>query len=319
MSEKIPLLVIAGPTASGKTALSVELAKLYNGEIVSADSMQIYKGLSIATAKPTKEEMQGIPHYLIDFLDSDQSFSVADYVDLAKEKILDIFSRGKLPIVCGGTGLYVSSLVNNIQFDDTGSNATIRSRLENEAKEFGNEFLWNKLNKIDPVTAAKVHANNLPRVIRGIEVFELTGVPLSQHQVNSRLKESPYKTCIIGLTASDRQYLYERINRRVDIMVENGLIDECRQVYNHSELATACQAIGYKELIPYFENQCDLSDCIDKIKQETRHYAKRQLTWFRRVDGISWIEIDKFDSLKKIIENVQNHIAKSKILCYNKS
>ena len=319
MSEKIPLLVIAGPTASGKTALSVELAKLYNGEIVSADSMQIYKGLSIATAKPTKEEMQGIPHYLIDFLDSDQSFSVADYVDLAKEKILDIFSRGKLPIVCGGTGLYVSSLVNNIQFDDAGSNATIRSRLENEAKEFGNEFLWNKLNKIDPVTAAKVHANNLPRVIRGIEVFELTGVPLSQHQVNSRLKESPYKTCIIGLTASDRQYLYDRINRRVDIMVENGLIDECRQVYNHSELATACQAIGYKELIPYFENQCDLSDCIDKIKQETRHYAKRQLTWFRRVDGISWIEIDKFDSLKKIIENVQNHIAKSKILCYNKS
>ena len=281
--------------------------------------MQIYKGLSIATAKPTKEEMQGIPHYLIDFLEPEQSFSVADYVKLAKKKIEEIYSRNKLPIVCGGTGLYISSLVDNIQFDNTGSNIEIRTKLENEAKKFGNEFLWNKLNEIDPKTAAKVHANNLSRVIRGIEVFEMTGVPLSQHKINSRLVESPYKTCIIGLTASDRQYLYDRINKRVDIMVENGLIDECRQVYEKTHLATACQAIGYKELIPYFENKCNLSECLDKIKQETRHYAKRQLTWFRRVDGISWIETDKFDSLKKIIENVQNHIAKSEILCYNKS
>lgn len=315
--NKIPLLVIAGPTASGKTALSVELAKLYGGEIVSADSMQIYKGLNIATAKPTAEEMQGIPHHLIDFLEPDKPFSVADYVSLAGEKIRDIHSRGKLPIVCGGTGLYVSSLVDNVIFDDTGSDPKIREKLVRQAQEEGNHVLWLKLKEIDPLTAEKVHENNLPRVIRGIEVFEITGIPLSQHKVNSRRVESPYNACIIGLTASDRQYLYGRINKRVDIMADNGMVEECRQVWEKGGLATACQAIGYKELIPYFENAAPLEYCLDKIKQETRHYAKRQLTWFRRVDNISWIEIDKFDDLKKIIENVENTVAKSKIMCYN--
>lgn len=314
MENNIPLLVIAGPTASGKTALSVELAKIYGGEIVSADSMQIYKGLNIATAKPTAEEMQGIPHHLIDFLEPNEPFSVADYVRLAGEKIRDINSRGKLPIVCGGTGLYISSLVENVKFDDTGSNAEIRMRLEKEAETYGNKYLWEKLEKVDPETAAKVHENNLPRVIRGLEVFEITGVPLSQHKINSRREASPYNACIIGLTASDRQFLYDRINRRVDVMTENGMVDECRRVYESGGLATACQAIGYKELIPYFEGVCTLEECLDKIRLETRHYAKRQLTWFRRVDGISWVEIDKFDDLKKIIENVQNTVAKSKIM-----
>lgn len=315
--NKIPLLVIAGPTASGKTALAVEMAKLYNGEVISADSMQIYKGLNIATAKPTIDEMQGIPHHLIDFLEPDEPFSVADYVTLAGQKIREIRSRGKLPIVCGGTGLYISSLVDNIIFDDTGSDPHIRARLEKQAKEEGVHALWLKLKDIDPETAEKVHENNLPRVIRGIEVFELTGTKLSEHKINSRREESPYKACIIGLTAENRQYLYDRIEKRVHIMAENGMVEECREVWQKGGLATAGQAIGYKELVPFFEGKAELEDCLDKIILETRHYAKRQLTWFRRVADISWVKIDNFDESKKIFENVQNIVAKSEIMCYN--
>ena len=316
-NNKIPLLVIAGPTASGKTALAVEMAKLYNGEVISADSMQIYKGLNIATAKPTVEEMQGIPHHLIDFLEPDEPFSVADYVALAGKTIREVRSRGKLPIICGGTGLYISSLVDNIIFDDTGSDPAIRARLENQAKEEGVHALWLKLKEIDPETASKVHENNLPRVIRGIEVFELTGTKLSEHKINSRREESPYNACIIGLTAENRQYLYDRIEKRVRIMAENGMVEECRAVWQKGGLATAGQAIGYKELVPYFEGEASLEDCLDKIILETRHYAKRQLTWFRRVANISWVKIDNFDESKKIIVNVQNIVAKSEILCYN--
>ena len=315
--KRIPLIVIAGPTASGKTRLAVELAKKFDGEVVSADSMQIYKGMSIATAKPTKEEMQNIPHHLIDFLESDKSFSVADYVKLAKELIFDIHSRGKLPILCGGTGLYISSLIDNIKFDDTSSDENIRRRLENEAKEHGNHYLWEKLNQIDPETAEKVHENNLPRVIRGLEVFELTGIKLSEHKVNSRRDKSPFNCCIIGIGFDDRQVLYNRINQRVNDMIETGLINEARNVYEKLNLSTAHQAIGYKELIPYFENQAELDDCIEKIKQETRRYAKRQLTWFRRIDGMKWVYADKYDEYKKFLEKVINIIAKSEIICYN--
>lgn len=317
MTPKIPLLVIAGPTASGKTALAVQLAKLYDGEVVSADSMQIYKGMSIATAKPTLEEMQGVPHHLIDFLERDKPFSVADYVTMASQRIREIHSRGKLPILCGGTGLYISSVIDNISFDDTGSDPAIRAELERRAALEGAHALWLELESIDPDTAHKVHENNLPRVIRGLEVYKMTGEKLSQHKKNSRREPSPYNACIIGLTAENRQFLYHRIDRRVDIMVQNGLVEECREVYDSGSLATASQAIGYKELIPYFENLCTLDECIEKIKLETRHYAKRQLTWFRRVADICWVEIDKFDDLKKITEKVENIVAKSKILCYN--
>ena len=315
--NKIPLLVICGPTASGKTRLAVELAKRLNGEVVSADSMQIYKGMSIATAKPTIDEMQGIPHHLIDFVEPSEAFSVADYVKLAKEKVFDIHSRGKLPIICGGTGLYISSLIDNISFDDTSGNDSIRKRLENEAETYGNHYLWEKLNEIDPETASKVHENNLPRVIRGLEVYELTGIKLSEHKVNSRRNESPFNCCIIGIGYDDRQVLYNRINKRVDLMVKAGLIEEAKDVYENLSLSTAHQAIGYKELIPYFDNISELEECLDKIKQETRRYAKRQLTWFRRIDGIEWVYADKYDEYKNFIENVINIIAKSKIICYN--
>lgn len=315
--NKIPLIVVCGPTASGKTAAAVEIAKRFNGEVVSADSMQIYKGLCIATAKPSEQEMQGIPHHLIDFLDPDRSFSVADYVQLASSTIKDIFSRKKMPILCGGTGLYISSLVENVKFDDTGSDENIRKRLSDEALSKGNHFLWEKLAQIDPETAEKVHENNLPRVIRAIEVYELTGKKLSEHKIDSRREPSPYDTCIIGLTCENRDKLYEKINRRVDLMLENGLVDECRAVYESGELKTAFQAIGFKELVPYFKGECGLEECIEKIKLGTRHYAKRQLTWFRNLNGINWIETDKFDTFEKNLKNIENIVAKSKIMCYN--
>ena len=308
MENKIPLLVIAGPTASGKTACAVELAKIYDGEIVSADSMQIYKGLSIATAKPTKEEMQGVPHYLIDFLEPEQAFSVADYVKLAGERIREIHSRGKLPILCGGTGLYISSLVNNVIFDDTETDGSVRKRLEEEARTLGGHALWERLREVDPETAEKVHENNLPRVIRGLEVFETTGIPLSQHKVNSRREKSPYNACIIGLTASDRQYLYDRINRRVDVMVENGLIEECRAFYDSFTPDTAYQAIGYKELMPYLKGESPLTPCVERLKQETRKYAKRQLTWFRRDERIHYIKADGGKNFSQIVDEAIDYI-----------
>jgi len=317
--NKIPVLVVCGPTASGKTAVSVELAKIYNAEIISADSMQIYKGLQIATAKPTVNEMEGIVHHLVDVFDLDMDFSVADYVKQASEIIRRVYLSGKLPIICGGTGLYISSLIENVKFDDTGNDQSIRQRLSQEAEEKGNHFLWEKLCEVDPETALKVHENNLPRVIRALEVYELTGVTLSQHKINSRKEESPYDTCIIGLTCEDRDKLYDRINKRVDEMMQNGLVDECRRVYEKGEIKTACQAIGFKELIPYFKGVCSVEECIDKIKLETRHYAKRQLTWFRRMSGIRWVYVDKYDSFEKIIKNIENIVAKSKIMCYNRS
>ena len=317
--NKIPVLVVCGPTASGKTAVSVELAKIYNAEIISADSMQIYKGLQIATAKPTVNEMKGIVHHLVDVFDLDMDFSVADYVKQASEIIRRVYLSGKLPIICGGTGLYISSLIENVKFDDTGNDQSIRQRLSQEAEEKGNHFLWEKLCEVDPETALKVHENNLPRVIRALEVYELTGITLSQHKINSRKEESPYDTCIIGLTCEDRDKLYDRINKRVDEMVQNGLVDECRRVYEQGEIKTACQAIGFKELIPYFKGVCSVEECIDKIKLETRHYAKRQLTWFRRMSGIRWVYVDKYDSFEKNIKNIENIVAKSKIMCYNRS
>lgn len=308
--EKIKLVVIAGPTASGKTELGVEIAKAFDGEVVSADSMQIYKGMDIATAKPNAEEMQGIPHHLIDFLERDKSFSVADYVELASEIIRDINQRQKLPIIVGGTGLYISSLIDNIKFPDIKSDPDIRRSLENEMDEKGCELVFEKLKKIDPETASELHPNNRVRVIRAIEVFEITGRKLSEFKAESRLSPSPYDAIILGLNYSDRQILYNKINKRVDIMVDRGLVEEAKKIFVKGEMRTAANAIGYKELIPYFENRSDLTECIDKIKQETRRYAKRQLTWFRRNAKIQWIMLDEFDNKEKIFDSCKKNIAK---------
>ncbi len=305
-----PIIVVLGPTASGKTALAVELAKRYNGEVVSADSMQIYKGMDILTAKPSDAEMQEIKHHLIDFLEPDRNFSVADYVKLANSAIDDIASRGKLPILAGGTGLYISSLIDNIKFDETTGDKEFREKLFNLAKEKGNHYLWEQLLEVDETTALSVHENNLPRVIRALEVYEKTGVRLSEHKKTSRLEKSRFKPAMIGLTFSDRKLLYDRINKRVDAMISNGLLSEAEEIYKGKLLNTAHQAIGYKELIPYFSGQASLEDCIEKIKMETRRYAKRQLTWFRRDKRIFWIEVDKYKYLVEIFEKVQKYIAK---------
>ncbi|HNX64222.1 MAG TPA: tRNA (adenosine(37)-N6)-dimethylallyltransferase MiaA [Oscillospiraceae bacterium] len=312
--DKLPLVVIVGPTASGKTALSIETAKRHNGEIVSADSMQIYKGMNIASAKPTEDEKQGIPHHLMGFLDITEKFSVADYLEKARNAINDIHDRGKLPIVVGGTGLYVSSIIDNVKFDSIKSDGTVRERLTRETDELGAEAMLDRLMEVDKETAQTLHPNNRTRIIRALEVFELTGTKLSIQKDLSRAEESPYYECIIGLNFNDRSDLYDRINQRVDIMINQGLIDEAKEIYDNYSLKTACQAIGYKELIPYFNGEEKLEVCIDKIKQETRRYAKRQLTWFRRDERINWIMMDKDTNFENIINKCEKIIANSDIL-----
>lgn len=315
MTENKPkVLAVCGPTASGKTWLGVELALKYGGEIVSADSMQIYKGMDIASAKPSEEEKKGVPHHLMDFLDRDVTFSAADYVRLAREKIDDILSRGKLPIIVGGTGLYIDSLLNNVNFSKMKSDEEYRKSLYDYAAENGNEALYERLVKADPEAAELIHMNNLVRVIRALEVIHVTGRKFSDLKTESRLVESPHDSVIIGLNAADRSVLYDRINQRVDIMVEMGLIEEARQLWQSAPMKTAANAIGYKELIPYFENEMSLPECIDKIKQETRRYAKRQLTWFRRNDSIEWVVIGDFSKKCEIFEKSQKAIAKYGIM-----
>lgn len=315
--KKQPLVVVVGPTASGKTKSGVILAKELGGEVVSADSMQIYKSMSVSTAKPTKEEMQDIAHHLIDFAENDVSFSVADYVSMAREKISEIADRGKLPIIVGGTGLYISSLIDNIKFDDTCSSSEIRDRLYALAQKNGNRFLWEKLYDVDPETAKKVHENNLSRVVRALEVYEKTGEKLSVHKENSRLEKSPYSVCMIGLGFKDRALLYDRINKRVDTMLKNGLVEEARAFYSLPDANTANQAIGIKELKPYLDGEDTLENCIEKIKMESRRYAKRQLTWFRRDERICWIYLDEEDLLtdeEELTKILKSIVVKSGIL-----
>ena len=304
--NKPRVLAVVGPTASGKTGLGVELAKLYGGEVISADSMQIYKGMDIASAKPTVAEMQGIPHHLIDFLDRGVTFSAAK---LANEKIKDVLSRGKLPVIVGGTGLYIDSLLENVKFSEGGSDEAYREKLRKYAEEKGNEALHQMLADADPEAAAAIHPNNLVRVIRALEVCHVTGRKFSELKAESRSIESPYDSLILGLNYEDRSVLYDRIDRRVDIMVENGLIDEARELWNESGMATAANAIGFKEFIPYFSGEASLEDCISKVKQETRHYAKRQLTWFRKNQRIQWIILAEFDKLYEILEKSKKCIA----------
>ena len=290
--EKIKLLAVVGPTASGKTSLAVELAKLYNGEIISCDSMQIYKYMSIATAKPTEEEMQGIPHHLIDFLEPSESFSVADYVTLASEKAKDIAGRGKLPILCGGTGLYFSSLVDGLRFSEAGSDAHYRKELEQRAEAEGAEVLLRELAVFDPESAAKLHPNNLKRIIRAMEHYKLTGITITEQNKRSRALPSLFEPLILCIDFHERALLYERINRRVDSMLSQGLLEEAAWYFSRSDFGTASAAIGYKELQPYFSGACSLEEAVENLKKETRHYAKRQQTWFRRDERIHRIYAD---------------------------
>lgn len=286
--SKIPLIVIAGATASGKTSLSVELAKRLDGEIVSGDSMQIYKYMNIGTAKPTEEEKEGIPHHLMDFLEPSVNFSVADYCELAHKVIADIYARGKMPIIVGGTGLYIDSLVNNVDFGETIEDNSIRKSLELLAEEKGNEAVYEMLLEIDPETAKKYHPNNLRRIIRAIEFYKTTGQTISGHAKEEKI--SPYKSIYFAIDW-DRSVLYDRINRRVDMMVEDGLLDEVNTLLSrgYDRSLTAMQGIGYKEFYPYLDGEQTLDETLEQIKMNSRRYAKRQLTWFRRNKNIHWL------------------------------
>ena len=311
--DKIFLVAVCGPTASGKTRLAVDLAKEFVGEVVSADSMQIYKKLDIASAKPTEEEKQGIPHHLMDFLPPTEPFSVADYVEAARKVIADITGRGKLPVLCGGTGLYISSLIDNITFDDTACDYAYREELRQIAAEQGNGAVMEMLRKVDPECAARLHENNLSRVIRALEVYKLSGKTMTQVQAESRLVPSPYNPCMMMIDY-DRETLYSRIDRRVDLMLEAGLLAEAEEFFTHKDYVTASQAIGYKELKPYFDGECSLDEAVENLKRETRRYAKRQLTWFRKDSRINRISADNTTEYDKILKNAEILVKKYSFL-----
>lgn len=304
MTVPIPIVAVVGPTATGKTRLSVELALRFGGEVVSADSMQIYRGLEIGTAKPTAEEMRGVPHHLVDFLDPAQPFSVADYVHLASEAIADIRDRGRLPVVVGGTGLYVSSLLGGLRFSPQGRDDALRTYLREKAKQEGPQALLEELRSFDPESAERIHPNNVGRVIRAIEVYRVTGVTMSEQLRRSRAVPSPYDSVVVGLTYRDRAKLYAAIDRRVDRMMSTGLLKEAKTVFSMEHPGTAAQAIGYKEFFPYFRGECSLDESVEEVKRESRHYAKRQLTWFRRSEEVKWIFVDEFDDFEQLVSHV---------------
>lgn len=309
--SKIPLIAIIGPTASGKTSLAVEICKRIDGEAVSCDSMQIYKGMDIATAKPTAEEMQGIPHHLIGFVEPDEQFSVYKYCEKAKAIIDDIVSRGKKAVIVGGTGLYFNSLVDNIEYLPDETDFDYREELKKRAETEGADVLLSELREIDPQAAEKLHLNNVGRIIRALEIYRATGKTKSEQNEQSKKNPSPFKLTAVCLDARDRQFLYNRINKRVDTMLESGLLKEAEVFLNSPLGNTAKQAIGYKELTPYFNGEKTLEECIDNLKMQTRRYAKRQLTWFRRDDRMNYLYIDEYDSLDSLVEAALNIIERS--------
>lgn len=289
--SKIKTVFIVGPTASGKTGLGISLAEKFSGEIVSADSMQIYKGIHIASAAPDIAEMRGIPHHLLEFLEPSVSYSVADYVKAARGVIADIEKRGNLPIAVGGTGLYISSLADNTEYTDEETDYALRKALENRFDQIGAEEMLKELSEFDPDTAARLHPNNRRRIIRAFEVYKTTGKTVTEQNELSRKGEEHIEPLLIGINYRDREKLYERINLRVDIMLKNGLLEEAKTALG--ENGGAVQAIGHKELAGFLKGECTLNEAAEKLKQQTRRYAKRQLTWFNRDKRINWIYADE--------------------------
>lgn len=308
--DALPVVAVVGPTASGKSLLGVRLARLFGGEVVSADSKQIYQDMRIGTAVPTEEEREGVPHHLLQFARRDEPFSVAAYVKTARRCIFDIADRGKRPIVVGGTGLYVNALLDNMQFAEMENDPALRDELQRKAREKGGEYLHAKLAKVDPELAEKLHPNNTGRIIRAIEVYELTGKRMSQLQKEAVAHPSDFAPCLIGLDYRDRQKLYEKINSRVVSMVENGLLDELKALSKQGYSATAAQAIGYKEFFAYLDGTESLKTAISAVQMQTRRYAKRQLTWFRRDERIHWLYIDDYGDYNKIVQQSASIIQK---------
>lgn len=288
--EKPKVVVICGPTASGKTALSIKLAQRINGEIISSDSMQIYKDMDIGTAKPTKEEMQGIKHYLIDFVEPNQRYSVAEFKKDAESAIEEILSEGKVPIVVGGTGLYVDSLIYGIEYQDIKLDEKYRKELENRVKEEGLDVLYNEAKELDPQAIEKISPNDQKRILRILEIYKATGKNKTEQEIESRKNGVKYDYKVFAIDM-DREKLYDRINKRVDIMIENGLIEEVQGLLKeYNQFPTAMQGLGYKEVVEYLQGKISKEEMIEKIKRETRRYAKRQMTWFRKNKQTIWIE-----------------------------
>ena len=295
--SKQKIICVVGPTASGKTGLGVALAKHFNGEVISADSMQIYCDMHIASAAPDESETDGVPHHLVEFLPYGSSYTVADYVKAAREKISEIASRGKTPIIVGGTGLYINSLVNNVEFIESETDYELRERITKEYDRVGGEEMLRRLQEIDPEAASKLHANDKKRIIRAFEIYESTGNTKSFNDEKSIKNESPYDACMIGITYRDREKLYERINTRVDIMLENGLLEEAKVAYNKNLGGGAVQAIDHKEFFDYFNGETSFDEAVENLKRSTRRYAKRQLTWFNKDTRINWIYKDETQSV----------------------
>lgn len=301
-----PLIILTGPTAVGKTALSIRLAKAIGGEIISADSMQVYRGMDIGSAKITKEEMMGVPHHLIDVLEPSEEFNVTVFQTMAKAAVEEIYSRGHIPIVAGGTGFYIQALLNDIDFAETGEDPSIRRELERIAKEKGAEYLHGLLLTVDPESAKQIHANNVKRVIRAIEFYRQTGERISEHNKREREKKSPYDF-LYFVVNTDRDLLYQRIDKRVDDMVEQGLVDEVKKLKDSgcTKDMVSMQGLGYKEILDYLQGEYSLEEALYLLKRDTRHFAKRQITWFKREKDVRWLNLPDYGyDLDKVLEKM---------------
>lgn len=305
------LICLCGPTASGKTALAVALAKMLDTEIISADSMQVYRYLDIGTAKPTLAEREGVPHHLIDVCEPDESFSVARYVELADGAAADILRRGMVPIVAGGTGLYMNALIECAAFSGNETDEAVREKYRLMAREQGNDAVHACLARVDPESAGNLHPNNLKRVIRALEVYEQTGITIGELNRKNKRPAPKYDALMIGVCPADRQVLYERIDRRVDQMLEQGLLEETRRLLEAGHLTgTAAQAIGYKELTAYLHGEATLAACTELLKRRSRNYAKRQLTWLKKDDRIHWIYYNKGEELRFLLQETTKYLQK---------
>lgn len=309
-TEKKPLIILTGPTAVGKTKASIGLAKAISGEIISADSMQVYRHMDIGSAKITKEEMADVPHYLIDVLEPEEEFHVVRFQQMAKAAMADIYSRGKIPIIVGGTGFYIQALLYDIDFTENEGDSVYREKLEALAKEKGAAYLHGQLAMVDPKSAEEIHANNIKRVIRALEFYHQTGQKISEHNERERQKESPYQFCYFVLN-DRRECLYERIDQRVDQMIRNGLVQEVQTLKERgcTKQMVSMQGLGYKEIFSYLEGDCSLEEAVYIIKRDTRHFAKRQLTWFKRERDVIWVQKDELNyDDKKLLQSLLESI-----------
>lgn len=313
---KPPLLVLTGPTAVGKTKLSISLAKAINGEIISADSMQVYRHMDIGSAKIRKEEMEGVPHYLVDVLEPEEEFHIVKFQQMAKEAMKEIYSRNKIPILVGGTGFYIQSVTKDIDFTEAEQETAYRQELEALALEKGSSFLHEKLKEVDPQSAEEIHENNVKRVIRALEFYEQNGFPISQHNAEQKQRQSPYQLAYFVLNAP-RPLLYERIDLRVDEMIQEGLVKEVQTLKERGchRGMVSMQGLGYKEILDYLEGNCSLEEAVRILKRDTRHFAKRQITWFKREEDVTWVNKDDFDyNEEKILEYMLSVCREKQIL-----